>query len=349
MSKTWKIITIITASILLLVVCGFAFYFLFPWNKDFFDNANAEFDIPGLDEDFCPQGMTELTGYNKYIISGYMSKGGPSRFYVIDGETNNIEKYFTLNIDGKKYDGHAGGIASYKSLLWTVSMVDDDGEGYAFSFNATDVINVDNGGEVIVRGFFKTNNNADFVFVENEMLWVGEFYKPEKYETDPNHHLTTRSGETNRAICYAYEIDESSKAGVSSTGGFTTNGANVVRPPVKALSVRDLCQGIALTADGKFVMSTSYSIPDSHIYYYKDVLNEEAHGTIRVGLDEVPLWFLDEEAKIGSAQIPAMSEELFVKNNRVYVLFESACQKYKFYNRVRIKSVYSFALSYLEQ
>ena len=96
-------------------------------------------------------------------------------------------------------------------------------------------------------------------------------------------------------------------------------------------------------------MSTSYSIPDSNIYYYKDVLSEDQHSTIRVGLKDVPLWYLDEEALINSIQIPAMSEELFVKNDRVYLLFESACKKYKFFNRVRIDSVYSFALTYLEQ
>lgn len=349
MSKGLKIFLVTISLVLVLLISAVGVYFFWPWHRDFFNNADAEFDIPGLDEDFCPQGMTELEGYNKYIVSGYMSDGGPSRYYVIDAETNNIEKYFILNINDKKYDGHAGGIASFNSKLWTVSMVEDEGEGYAFSFNATDVINVDNGGEVLVRGFFKTNNNADCVFVQDNLLWVGEFYRPEKFETDTNHHLTTRSGETNRAICYAYEIEENAKTGVVSTGRILSGGASEVQPPVKALSVRDLCQGVAVTKDGKFVVSTSYSIFDSNIYYYKDVLNEDAHSTIRVGLDEIPLWFLDNDALIGSAQVPAMSEELFVKNDRVYLLFESACKKYKFFNRVRIKSVYSFALSYLEQ
>ena len=349
MSKGLKIFLVTISLVLVLLISAVGVYFFWPWHRDFFNNADAEFDIPGLDEDFCPQGMTELEGYNKYIVSGYMSDGGPSRYYVVDAETNNIEKYFILSIDNKKYDGHAGGVASFNSSIWTVSMNEDDGEGYAFRFSATDVINVDNGGEVIVRGFFKTNNNADFVFVNDDLLWIGEFYKPEKYETDQNHHLTTRSGETNRAVCYAYEIDEDSLTGVQETGGTHLNGARKVQIPVKALSVRDLCQGIAMTADGKFVMSTSYSIPDSHIYYYKDVLNEEQHGTIKFGLEDIPLWYLDEDALLGSQQMPAMSEELFVKNDTVYLLFESACKKYKFFNRVRIKSVYSFALSYLEQ
>ena len=335
MAKPLKIFFSIISIMLVLIIGAVGVYFFWPWHKDFFNNADAEFNIPGLDTDFCPQGMTELEGYNQYIISGYMSKGGPSRYYVIDAEDNSVIKYFTLNINGKKYDGHAGGVASYGSTLWTVSQVDN--EGYAFRFMATDVVNVVNGGEVLVRDYFKTLNNADFVFVDDGLLWVGEFYKKEKYETDQNHHLVTRSGETNRAICYAYEIDESYKYGIDNDF------------PVKALSVRDFCQGIAVTDEGKFVMSTSYSIPDSNIYYYKDVLSEEQHGTIRVGLKDVSLWYLDNEALIGSKKIPSMSEELFVKNDRVYLLFESACKKYKFFNRVRIKSVYSFPLNYLGQ
>ena len=335
MTKRFKIFLSTVSIILVLILATVGVYFFWPWHKDFFNNADAEFEIPGLDEDFCPQGMTELVGYNKYLISGYMSEGGPSRYYVIDAETNSVEKYFTLNINGKKYDGHAGAVASYNSTIWTVSQ--EEGEGYAFRFMATDVINVTNGGEVVVRDYFKTLNNADFVFVDDGLLWIGEFYRAEKFETDENHHLTTRSGETNRAVCYAYEIDESYNYGLDNDF------------PVKALSIGDQCQGIAVTADGKFVLSTSYSIPDSHIYYYKDVLSEDQHSTIRVGLKDVPLWYLDEEALINSIQIPAMSEELFVKNDRVYLLFESACKKYKFFNRVRIDSVYSFALTYLEQ
>lgn len=335
MSKALKITLSVVSILLTLIICVIGVYFFWPWHKDFFNNADAEFDIPGLDTEFCPQGMTELKGYNKYLISGYMDDGSPSRFYVIDSETKKIDKYFTLNINGKKYNGHAGGVTSYNSTIWTVSQ--EEGEGYALRFMATDIVNVADGGEVVVRDYFKTLNNADFAFVRDKYLWVGEFYKPEKYETDENHHVQIRRGETNRAICYAYKIDESDKFGLDDDF------------PVKALSVRDLCQGIDVTEDGKFVMSTSFSLSDSHIYYYKDVLAEEQDSTIRVGLQDVPLWYLDNSALIGEAQIPAMSEELFVKNNRVYLLFESACKKYKMFNRVRIKQVYSFELAYLEK
>ena len=335
MAKGWKITISIISIVLILILVTLLVYYFFPWHKKFFNNADEEFSIPGLDEKFVPQGMTELEGYNKYLVSGYMSDGEPSRYYLIDAETNNIEKYVILNINGKKYNGHAGGVASYGSTIWTTS--EEDGKGYAFRFLANDLISADNGSEVVIRDYFETYNNADFVFVNNDTLWVGEFYRKDKFETDQDHHLETRSGEANTGLIYGFDIDESKKCAVSNTF------------PSKVISVRAQCQGVAVTDDGNFILSTSYSISDSVIYYYEDILSEEAHGTYRLGLDNIPLWYIDNDALIKSTKIPSMSEEILVKNDRVYILFESACKKYKLFNRTRISSVYSVPVSYFDK
>ncbi|MGN0961570.1 MAG: hypothetical protein ACI4PF_05175 [Christensenellales bacterium] len=339
MKKGLKITISIVSLLLMLLIIFFCVYYFWPWNKDFFDNATEEFSIPGLDEGFCPQGMTKIEGYDKYLISGYMTDGSPSRFYVINAEDNSIEKYVTLNIDGKQFDGHAGGVVSFGSTIWTVSYVGD--RGYGFRFMLNELLVAENGEEIIVdraTDCFETYNNADFVFAYDDYLWVGEFYKEGKYETDEQHHLITRSGEINTAIVYGFKIDESYKFGLYSSF------------PKKALSIRGLCQGMAVTSDGKFVMSTSYSIPDSNIYYYKDVLNENAHNKeFKVGLTQVDLWYLDNYSLISTTNAPAMSEEVVVENNRVYILFESACKKYKMFNRKRLTNVYSLPVTYLEK
>jgi hypothetical protein len=342
MAKGWKIIIGIISILLTIILLAGAVYFFWPWNKKFFDNADKEFKIPGLDTSFCPQGMTQLEGFNKILISGYMDDGSPSRFYVLDGETKEVEKYFTLNIDGRQYDGHAGGVASYASVVWTFSK-EQDNKGYAFKFKANDVMNVEDGGEITIGEYncFDTWNGADFAFVKDKVLWVGEFYREGNYETDSSHHVKTTSGETNPAIIYGFDIDESRNAGVKYSGNSPK--------PTKAISVRGLCQGIAVTSDGKFVMSTSYSVPNSNLYYYKDILSEETNDTLNLGLTSMPLWHLDDNALISSHEIPAMSEELIVKDNRVYILFESGCKKYKMYNRRRLDSVYSLPISYFEK
>jgi len=337
MARGWKVTIGIISGLLIAVIITASVYYFWPWHRNFFNNADEEFSIPGLDTSFCPQGMTEIEGQNKYLISGYMDDGSPSRFYVVNAETKEVEKFFTLNIDGHKYNGHAGGVASHGSLLWTFSK--EDSKGYAFRFKVNDVLKVVNGGEITIGSYnyFDTWNGADFAFTLDGVLWVGEFYRDDNYLTDTEHHVKTRSGETNPAIIYGFDIDESRNTGVKS------------KTPTKAISIRGLCQGIAVTSDGNFVMSTSYSLPNSTIYYYKNVLSEEAHDTLKIGLNSLPLWYLDDQALINSVEIPSMAEELFIKNNRAYILFESACKKYKYYNRTRIKSVYSLPISFFEK
>lgn len=344
MKKGLKITISIISSLLILILLFLSVYYLWPWNKEFFNNADKEFTIPGLDSEFVPQGMTKIDGYeDKYLICGYMNDNSPSRYYVVNSKENTIEKYFTLNINGKKYNGHAGGVASYGSAIWTVSQEEVNGvkKGYGFYFLLSDVMKdgLENGSEVEVRGHFDTYNNADFVFVQDKYLWVGEFYKPEKYETSEFHRLETRSGEQNPAMAYAFYISE----------GATNNCALYSTQPQKALSIRGLVQGIAVTNDGNFILSTSYSLPNSNIYYYKDVLNEPAHmENYRIGTFSVPLWYLDNEALISEIEAPSMAEELVVDNERVYILFESACKKYKLFNRKRLENVYSMPLTYFK-
>jgi len=338
MSKGLKI-TIISISIFLfLVLSTIGVYFLWPWNRHFFNEASEEFAIPGLDTEFVPQGMTISTMLNKYIISGYMNDGSPSRFYVINPETKEVEKYFTLKNGEDDYIGHAGGIANYGSTFWVVS--NENGNGFGFRFLFNDVYNVKNGESINIIDYFNTYNNADFAFVQDKTLWVGEFYKKGKYETDSYHHLHTTSGETNHAIVYGFRIDEACQYSLYDT------------KPEKALSIRDLCQGMAVSKEGKIVISTSYSIADSHIYYYKDVFSEspKGHTTYKIGFGVVvPLWYLDNNSLIKDVKIPAMSEEIVILNDRVYILFESASKKYRLFNRNRLDHVYSLPLNFFEK
>lgn len=350
MKKGLKITIGIISSLLVLILLFLSVYFWWPWNKEFFNNADEEFLIPGLDTHFVPQGMTRITNGDKYLISGYMSDGSPSRFYLLD-ENKKVEKYVTLAIGGDKdhvvpYTGHAGGVASHGNSLWTVSYVEEEGKGYAFRFKLSSLDSASSGDALFVDSdldCFPTYNNADFAFTYDNMLWVGEFYKPDKYETDSAHRLTTRTGETNPAIVYGFSINESSKFSIKSW-------ISGMPFPEKALSIRGLCQGISVTDGGKFVMTTSYSIPDSNIYYYQNVLSEFEHKSdYKIGNTSVPLWFLDNESLISTTNAPSMVEESFVMNDRVYLLFESACKKYKTFNRKRLTNVYSLPLTYLEK
>ena len=66
MKKGWKITIGVVASVMLLVILTISVYFIWPWNRSFFNNAKEEFVIPGLDSEFVPQGMTKIYEKNKY-------------------------------------------------------------------------------------------------------------------------------------------------------------------------------------------------------------------------------------------------------------------------------------------
>lgn len=332
MKKGWKITISIVASLMTAVLLALCIYFCWPWNKKFFDNAVAEFDIPGLDTEFVPQGFTKVEGQDKYLISGYMDDGSPSRFYLLD-ENYKLIKYFTLEISGKSYCGHAGGVASFNSTLWTSS---NDNGGVVYRFLWSYVNDVEDGGVVEITDYFKTNNTADFLFIKNETLYVGEFYKEGKYETETNHHLTTPSGEVNKALVFGYKINEKNRYGLMD------------HLPDVALSVGELVQGIALTSDGKIITSSSYSIHDSTLSCYKNVFDEDTPAKFKVSAGhEIPVYFLDGNSLISSEKIPSMSEEIVVENDKIYVLFESASKKYKLFNRKKLDKVYSLMVDFL--
>jgi len=336
MKKGWKITLIVVASVLIFIMGALAIYFWWPWHKEFFDNASNEFAVPGLDTDFCPQGFTQIQATNNYVISGYMNDGSPSRFYIINGDTKQVERYFTLSYNDVSYCGHAGGVLSMGQTLWTVSYDEEEKSGFLYRFTLSNVKSVENGKSVEIVDYFKVDNNADFIFGYDGMLWIGEFYREQSHVTNSKHQIKTRSGETNTALVYGYKIDESRAYGLYDT------------MPQKALSIRSQGQGMAVTSEGEFVLSTSYGLPDSKFYYYKNVLSEENHSTISIGFKKVPLWYLDNESLISEKSLPCMSEEIVIKNDRIYILFESNAKKYRMFTRNRVENVYSIALNYLK-
>ncbi len=330
MKKGLKITLGIVGSIICALVIFLCVWFLWPFTQDFYKNATKEWSIPGLDSGFVPQAFTKIDGQDKYIVGGYMAKGEPSRYYIVDKTTGEVDKYFTLSIDAKDYVGHACGIASQGDNLWICS--NDDG-GKAYRFSLATVTGTENGEKVAVIDHFATNNGADNITIYNNMLWVGEFYTPKKYETNESHHLKTRSGETNMAVAYGYEIN--------------ADGTIVDAVADKALSLPAQVQGMAFTSTGEIILSTSYSLPDSKIYAYDDVLNETAHSTIEVDGTNVDLWYLDDQAKTKTINAPAMSEEIVIDGDKLLILNESACKKYSLFVRDKISNIYSLTLAYV--
>lgn len=324
MKKGVKRMIIIIPCLVVLVGAVLIYYFGAKYPM-FYKNSSKEFVIPGLDEKFVPQGLEYVAAHNVFLLNGYMSDGLPSRIYVIDKISGNAIKYVTLISSSRDYTGHAGGIASKGDMVWI------SGDGRVETIALSTLMNANNGDAITISKTITTGNGADFLWVNDNILWVGEFYHKSAYKTIESHHVKLKDGSYNYALGLGFNIDGLSESGLEES-------------PTYALSLPEKVQGITKTKSGEIFVSSSYSIPSSKFCTYKNIFESNATQSISFNGKELPLFVLSSDVKTNELMGPAMAEEVALCDGRVYILFESACHKYKFVNRTRLKNVYSLEI-----
>lgn len=324
MSKAKKITTLVVACLFAFLSIFMIFWYFGESYGDFYSKANKEFEIAGLSEGFTPQGLTYDPVSKTFLSCGYMKDGSASRIYVINGQTKTTTKYFTLKDGETDYVGHAGGIATDGTNVWL------SGDGKVIRFNFSEIAGVENGSSLNIIDSFVSNNGADFVTVENDYLWVGEFQRDGKYDVPESHFIETSNGKINKAVSFCYELDKNAEFGIAST------------TPIKALSTPSLVQGMVISGN-KVLISTSYSLPNSHLYTHDNVFTS-TDKTFTYDATEIPLYILEDDNLVYDLEAPCMSEELVIAEERIYIMFESACQKYGFVTREPLRNVYSINL-----
>lgn len=227
---------------------------------------------------------------------------------------------------------------------------------------------------------FKANCGADFCYyydnpntssVGYDKLYVGEFYRKGNWETDTTHRLTTPNGYKNKALMYEYSIDNGSEYGVQKLLDDNVAEANRVPKIQKIYSIPEKIQGIAFSGrtsssnNGTLVLSQSYGLKNSALICFDwNKVNASENGksfssvagvnfaydgvTTKTGNNytdkSLQVFFVDmndKQALTNIYDVPSMSEGMCTLNNRVYVLFECACKKYRLYTREKLKDVYS--------
>jgi hypothetical protein len=317
MKATGKVLLyILIVVIMLLLVLRFgvtALYF------DFFNHAKSEYLIPGLASDWVPQGFDYLEAEEVYLMCGYMSDDTSSRVYVRqkNGDTHYVE---LLYADGTPYRKHAGGLCANGKFLYIAG---DDGVDV---FSLSDVLNRHSAKKL---GKILTGHDMAYCSFYNGYMLAGNFYHPETFETPAEHRITTPAGDSNTALMIVFKADENAQFGIDST-------------PVAAFSTPEKVQGICFTSDDEIVLSTSYSVSSSHLQYHRIDINRSA--TVASCGVEVPLYYLDSSTLTDTVTLPPMSEELVYKDGRVYILCESACNKYIYGKFIRGYQVFSYDL-----
>jgi hypothetical protein len=198
--------------------------------------------------------------------------------------------------DGEDFTGHVGGIATTGD---TVYIANDD---RLHTVSLSKILSAGEGEKIDVGEGIPVNNQASFVYSDEEYVYVGEFHDGGKYVT--NHPYETEDGSYN-AIVSKYKLGE-----------FDT--------PEKIYSIRDKVQGMCFTPDGKVILSTSYGLADTVYYVY----NESDAINSGLTLDGAPVYYLNGVVKEISG--PAMGEDLDYYNGKVITMTESASDKYIF-------------------
>lgn len=287
-------IFILAVLCLALVVVGGLNLAKFPIYSEYYSMEETLCTNPGLNDGFVCQGICVSEENEVILVSGYMADKSNSRIYVTDFESNSY--YVELTREGKKYTGHAGGIA----LTGDTVYISNGSKLYVFDLS--DVLSAKDGEVVDIGAGFEVNSAASFVYADENYVYVGEFNNPD--EEQKEHIYNTPDG-TNHSIIERYTHDN-------------------LETPDKIYSIGDYAQGVCFTPDGKIVLSTSYGLT-STIYYVYNESDAIDSGNV---IDGAPVYFLGECVRKVSG--PAMGEDLDWYDGKIITLTESASNKYIF-------------------
>ena len=297
LKKSGKIalITLLSLIGLLLVLVIGLNCFKFLIYGDYYSMKTDLCDNPGLSDGFICQGIAAVDGTDKILVSGYMTGKSASRVYVTDRESNSY--YVELNRDGKKYTGHAGGIATVGDRVYIAN------GSKIFDFPLASLLDAEPGESVNIGQGTEVNNKASFLYSDGEYLYVGSFMD-ESTEKVAEHTFETAEG-AHTAICTKYSVSD-------------------LGTPLEVYSIRDYVQGICFTPDGRVILSTSHGLASS-VYYVYELSEATDSGKT---LDGAPVYYLDKLSY--EVWGPAMAEGLDYLDGRVITLTESASNKYIF-------------------
>lgn len=298
---------VIALFILALLSLHIAKYFMY---SDYYKDREKVSSIPALNDGFVPQGLDYDAETDTFIHSGY--NGEYIEIYFVQGD--DVKKLIPVDENGDRVLGHAGGVARVGKYLYVSDNAKEkEGElGLLRIYDFDALQQAKDGDEIRVVSSFSVDTAGSFCFSDDRYLYVGEFYRPVDYETKASHYFTTPAGDENKAILSAYPLNEDG----------SLNGEY----PTFSVSIPAQVQGFAVTAEGKVAISTSWGLNASHLEIHSEM--KDSGTTIGVSGKDVPLYYIDSSTRLKDVTMPAFSEGLAIKDGKIVISFESACNKY---------------------
>ena len=315
LSVAWKVLLALVI-LVVVVLLGFKAYDAIRHNS-FYSNSEKALKTPGANDGFVQQGFDYIAEEEAFLVTGYMSNDTPSRVYVMrkDGTATYTE---LKKKDGSDYLGHTGGIAHFGDYIYITGSKGLDVFSYSDILEGKDSTNM--------IGTVLTYNDPAHCYIYNGYILAGSFFIEEDYETPEHERVKTPSGDDNTSIITAFKLDEDFDLAIDPT-------------PRAVISTRRCVQGLCITDDGKIILSTSYGLSTSQLFVYdaSKLASEESFdfkGTTKGGIEfefgGIPRYYLDSSSLVEVIEAPPMAEELVYLDGKIYVMNESASNKYIF-------------------
>lgn len=286
---------------------------------DFYGKAEKEFFIPGLMDGFVPQGFDYVEEEKVFLMCGYMTSGA-SRVYVIDKDGDHHYYVELLDGIGGKYVEHTGGIAYYGDYIYITGTDGID----VFSFDEIISGKVKATPKLGSIDTSKYDLDPAFCFIYDGQLFTGSFHDGGAYKDPEKHKINFEGRDNNNAIMLSFDLLQTNKA----------SNYYVANTPSAIYSLPDKVQGICVTDDGNLVLSTSYGISPSNIYVHsmEKVKGDsyQSRSEAMIGVSGIPLYVIDSKTLVDTIVAPPMSEELVYLDGKIFIMNESASNKYIF-------------------
>ena len=274
--------------------------------------------VPGLMQGFVPQGLSYLPEKNWMIIAGYSgNENTNSVLFAVDLASGELMREVLLQYaDGSDYYGHAGGVAVTEKNIFIAN------NAHLYRISLETFLSLPASAYCPFDEEIPVPSRASYCAYADGMLWVGEFQYDPSYKTDRTHWYKNEDGRY-KAWLIGYELDAAQPTELKPSA---LVGETAV--PDCILSTTERIQGMTIR-DGQFYLSQSYGRRNfSTLLRYQNVLASNPLAYADVNGVSVPLWCLNSAVLVDSLVMPPASECLVTVDDSIYVLFETAAQKY---------------------
>lgn len=287
----------------------------------FFEQASSTGIImPGLNQNFVPQGIDFWDEANRFLISGYFNpndEGYPSVLLALDSQTGEfLGEFWLKNVDGSDHSQHDGGVAVTGKDLYLSN------GSKLFRISLDQIENTEPGGTLQIEEEIPVPVKASYCNYSYGAVWVGEF----SIKDDPTYDISGHEFEENEAWTVGYRLK---------------SDGSLEDLPFCVISTPDKIQGFSVSESGNVFMTMSYGrkndsyllvSPESFTAYFPA-------GTVEIEGNQVPLYYIFDYFYFSSDNLRAipMAEGVTFVGNDAYIIFESGAYYYRDYSSKKAK------------